>query len=106
MSAPRMTAAEALKEVGLVARGEPVAVGLLSNEERESILRALNDFGTSERLWALDTLEALIERAERDSQLLNGRDHDEERFNEAIGLIALLRARESAAAGVHGEEHG
>lgn len=55
---------------------------------------ALADFGTSERVSAIDALRTLIERAERDAMLLDGRDFDQERFAEAYRLLALLRAKE------------
>lgn len=92
-----MSVADALREVGLTFRDEPVPTELLSDKERESILRALADFGTSERLDALDFLESMIERAERDAMLLDGREFDDARFAEAKGLIVLLRVRERVA---------
>ncbi len=63
------------------------------NEKK--LLAALRDFGTSERLAALDTLRMLIERAERDASLLDGRDHDQGHFDDAYRLIELLQEKEA-----------
>lgn len=90
--------ADALLEVGLIGRGaEPLDeldIMLLSDEQRESILRALVDFGTSERIAALDKLKEMIKTAEYDAMLLAARDFDSTPFDEAFGLLALLRAKE------------
>ena len=44
-------------------------------------------------LIALTQIEALLRKAEHDSQLLNAREHDSAAFNEAYRMLGILRRR-------------
>lgn len=90
-SAPlRHTVADSLAEVF---PGKDTETSMpLSTSDREQLLRELDDFGTSERTAALDLLAEMIRKAERDASLLDGRHHDEARYDEALRLVGLLKA--------------
>jgi hypothetical protein len=68
-------------------------------KDDEQLLRDLADFGTSERVAALDKIRWMIEKGERDASLLDARDHDPQPYNEALRLLDLLRARERERVG-------
>ena len=88
----RMSVAEALTEV-FGTKPDTETTAALTIEDRERLIRDLQDFGTSERAAAFALLAEMIRKAERDASLLDGRDHDPKPFDEALRLIALLKER-------------
>ena len=95
----RFTVAEALEEVGLTNQEMcPCGCGPRATLH-------LRGFTVSdppdERLVWLDQIEALLRQGERDASLLDARDHDAARWEEALALIEVLRTR--ALAGDRGE---